>query len=564
MIHELRNLHVEDTITEDRVPFVVDDPYLFPKEDKEEEEYDPNLDPKGFRTIHVNRAERTLTQERYERIKPCFLYQSKEVVEATLNSTTQYYRNVLSGPHIYNTIKSPFPAHNVIRRHEAVATDTVFSDVAAVDSGGVKAAQIYIGRESRVMDCYPLKSTAEFINTLQDQIRKRGAMDKVISDSARVEISERVLELYRAYLIDDWQSEPYNLKLKGSGPLSYHLGAEFRRDPDGTLCMSAQWYVDRMIASFERMFGHKPKQYTSPMIPGDHPDLDTTDLLDEAGIQKYQSLIGQVQWAITLGRMDVHTAVMTMSGYRVAPRVGHLTRVQRIVGFLAKFRQAAIRLRTERPEYLSNIPDKEYDWEHTVYHGAEEQVPHDAPTPLGKVVDTVSFVDANLMHDTTTGRSVTGILHMLNKTLIDSFSKKQNTVETSTYGSEFVAARTATEQIMELRTTLRYMGIPLGKSYMFGDNKSVVDSSSIPEGKLTKRHMALSYHRVREAISAKVFRFVYIKGTRNPADLCSKHWGYNVAWPLLRPLMFWSGDTSNIVPSKDDKSSKRSVHEKGE
>ena len=75
---------------------------------------------------------------------------------------------------------------------------------------------------------------------------------------------------------------------------------------------------------------------------------------------------------------------------------------------------------------------------------------------------------------------------------IEYFSKKQGTVETATYGSEFVIARTAVEQIMDLRMTLRYLGVPIRKvSYLFGDNKSVVDSLTLPHAKLHKRHMAL-------------------------------------------------------------------------
>ena len=71
-------------------------------------------------------------------------------------------------------------------------------------------------------------------------------------------------------------------------------------------------------------------------------------------------------------------------------------------------------------------------------------------------------------------------MHLLNQTPIDSFTKKQPAVETATYGSEFMAARVATEQIMELRTYLRYLGVELtGGTYMFGDNKTVVDSSNI-------------------------------------------------------------------------------------
>ena len=62
------------------------------------------------------------------------------------------------------------------------------------------------------------------------------------------------------------------------------------------------------------------------------------------------------------------------------------------------------------------------------------------------------------MHDITTGWSVTSILHMINKIPLDWYSKKQATVETATYGSEFVAARICVEQIMNLCNTLRYLG----------------------------------------------------------------------------------------------------------
>ena len=53
-------------------------------------------------------------------------------------------------------------------------------------------------------------SNKEFVNTLEDQIRRRGAMDHLISDHAQVEISKRVHDILRAYAISNWQSEPYN------------------------------------------------------------------------------------------------------------------------------------------------------------------------------------------------------------------------------------------------------------------------------------------------------------------------------------------------------------------
>ena len=97
---------------------------------------------------------------------------------------------------------------------------------------------------------------------------------------------------------------------------------------------------------------------------------------------------------------------------------------------------------------------------------------------------------------------------------------------------------------MDLRTTLRYLGVPIrGKSWMFGDNESVVNSSMRPHAKLHKRHNALSFHRVREAIVAGIVSFYHIDGPENPADILSKHWGYQQVWPLLKPLLFTYGDT---------------------
>ena len=80
-----------------------------------------------------------------------------------------------------------------------------------------------------------------------------------------------------------------------------------------------------------------------------------------------------------------------------------------------------------------------------MYHPCREDVPSDAPIAKGKPIVMTTFVDANLMSDFVTGRSRTGIIHMFNKTMIDWFSKKQASVETATYGSEFVAARIAVD-----------------------------------------------------------------------------------------------------------------------
>jgi hypothetical protein len=271
------------------------------------------------------------------------------------------------------------------------------------------------------------------------------------------------------------------------------------------------------------------------------------------GIRKYQSMIGALQWIVTIGRFDVATAVMTMSGFRVAPRIGHLEYLKRIYGYLAKMKYGTIRFRTDIPDY-SELGEIHHDWTRSVYGNVTELIPKNIPEPLGNPVVHTVLLDANLMHDLITGRAVTGILHFLNQTPIDWYTKKQSTVETSTYGSEFVAARTGVQQIIDIRNMLRYLGVPLqGKTYIFGDNESVVKSSTIPHSQLSKRHNALSYHSVREAIASGMCRFGHMPGEQNAADILSKHWGYSDVWPTMRPLLFYEGDTSKIFEEEATK-----------
>ena len=156
------------------------------------------------------------------------------------------------------------------------------------------------------------------------------------------------------------------------------------------------------------------------------------------------------------------------------------------------------------------------------------------PDPLGEAVTTTTTMDANLNHCLATGKSLTGCLHFVNKTPVDWYSKKQATVETATYGSEFVAAKTATEQIMDIRQTLRYLGAPITtKSFLFGDNRSVVTSATLPHSTLTKRHNILAFHRVREAIAAKLMAFYWIQSAYNLSDMLSKHWDHPTVYPMI-------------------------------
>ena len=130
---------------------------------------------------------------------------------------------------------------------------------------------------------------------------------------------------------------------------------------------------------------------------------------------------------------------------------------------------------------------------------------------------------------------MTGILHFMNKTPVEWYAKRQATVEAATYGSEFVAAKTAIQQIMGMRLTLRYLGVPIeGATRLFGDNGSVITSGTLPESPLKKRHHALAYHYTREAIASGAVDFQHIPGSLNIADVLSKHWAHYKVSSALR------------------------------
>ena len=174
-------------------------------------------------------------------------------------------------------------------------------------------------------------------------------------------------------------------------------------------------------------------------------------------------------------------------------------------------RHSVIQICTEEPD-CSNVPRTECEWEFSACAGAHKEIPEDAPEPLGKPVVTATHVDANPRLCVLTGKSVTGALHLFNKTSADWRAKKQCSPSTANAcGSECIAAGTATEQVIDNRISLRHLGVPVKESSMFGNNESVVNiSSNIPTDKLCKRHIALSWHAVCKAIAAKVLHFIHV------------------------------------------------------
>ena len=300
----------------------------------------------------------------------------------------------------------------------------------------------------------------------------------------------------------------HNLKIKGDGPLKYHTGCDYHLDPDGTLVAQPKKYISKILDSFHQMFpGENLPQVKSPLDKNDHPELDNSDLASDDLITKFMCMVGQLQWAVTLGRYDILAHVMSMSRFRLAPKVGYIERMKRIYAYLSRTKHYALRFRTDEPNYM-HLPDLEYDWT-KIYGNVCEEIPKDAPEPHGKSVTTTTFLDANLLHDLITGRSVTAVLHFFNLASGDWYSKRQAT-------------------------------------YMFGDNKSVVTSSTVPHSLLSKRHNILSYHRVREAIAAKILVFHWCDSSQNKSDILSKHWEFSKVFHIIRDLFDFQGKISLI------------------
>ena len=135
---------------------------------------------------------------------------------------------------------------------------------------------------------------------------------------------------------------------------------------------------------------------------------------------------------------------------------------------------------------------------------------------LGKYVFIKDYVYSNNAGKMKNRRSHFGIIVYVNNAPIIWYSKHQNTVEASSFGSYFVALRIATEMIEALRYKLRCFRIPVGvPAEVFFDNMSVVNNSSIPTSALNKRHNAICYHSVREAQDADIIRFGLIPGGLN-------------------------------------------------
>jgi len=135
----------------------------------------------------------------------------------------------------------------------------------------------------------------------------------------------------------------------------------------------------------------------------------------------------------------------------------------------------------------------------------------------------------------------------LNNAPIYWYSKKQNSCETSTFGSEFVAMKQAAEYVRGLRYKLRMMGIMVDEpAFVYRDNQSVLANTTNPSSTLKKKLNAIAYHFVQEGCARDEWRTAYVNAHDNVADLLTK--------PLAGPKCqkFVQMVLHHIYPEKGD------------
>jgi hypothetical protein len=334
-------------------------------------------------------------------------------------------------------------------------------------------------------------------------------------------------------VLKDFESNDFKFKNDKIETPENYLGARLSlKDINGHKCwsISSVDYVKVAVQNVEEKLAKSNRVLPStkiqtPMNANYLPEMDGTPELDEDDATYYQELIGVLRWATELGRVDILHEVSLLSQYQANPRQGHMEQLLHIFAFLKKNPKLSLYMDPELPhiDYSEFTTRREDFQEH--YRGAKEDMPHNMPKPRGRGVTITAFVDASHAANRKTRKSHTGYIIFVNRAPIVFYSKRQQTVESSAFSSEFIAMKACVESIQHLRFKLRMFGVPLPEgepAYLFCDNDSVVKNSTKVESKLNKKHSSIAYHYVRWCVAAGIISCTWISTKENLADPLSK------------------------------------------
>ena len=332
-----------------------------------------------------------------------------------------------------------------------------------------------------------------------------------------------------------------------------YLGNDTSRQQDGTTLLSSQTYIKEVLMKIAGEHSHKLggtgkggagiRKATSPpysikvddeglparmgdmpTLEDDNPDMEISEPLDEPGKRYYQVLCGSLQWVCNLGRWDMIYATSILARYASQPQRHHMDRLLRAWGYLRKFPCKAIRINGSDPTGLPSFDEKLAEaLRRDHYEDAKEEYAKGGPTPKGLPLKVSIYCDSDWAGNASDRRSRTGILLFCGSTPVHAKSIKQTGVQTSSYGAELAALKTATEILTGVRHLCRSFGIPIqGSSPAYGDNLGVLTSVTNHSTLLKAKHVSIAWHYVRAAIAAGIVSPRKVWSAANPSDLMTK------------------------------------------
>ena len=341
----------------------------------------------------------------------------------------------------------------------------------------------------------------------------------------------------------------FMLKEESIGAPSQYLGGKLRmvelENGQKAWAFGSKQYVETAVNNVVDYLSKRkqslPARCPTPMTANYRPEIDVTEELGPQDASYYHSLIGILRWIVELGRVDINVEVSMMSSHLALPREGHLQEVLHIFGYLKKHMNSEMVFDPSEPEIDMNEFKRE-DWGYSIYSSPgeelKEELPPKMPKPLGKAFKVRGYVDADHAGELLTRRSRTGFIIFLNKSPIYWHSKKNQSIETSTFGSEFMAMKQVTEYMRGLRYKLRMFGIPIdGPAFIYGDNQSVLCNTSMPKSTLKKKSQSIAFHFVREGCARDEWRTTYVNTHLNVADLMTKPLAGDKRWFFIRMLL---------------------------
>ena len=141
---------------------------------------------------------------------------------------------------------------------------------------------------------------------------------------------------------------------------------------------------------------------------------------------------------------------------------------------------------------------------------------------MGELPITI-LVDSNHGHDKLTGKSITGLILFAGRTPIYYQAKCQASVQSTTFGAEFIALKKGVEEAITTRYYLRTMGVNVSKpTVIYGDNLSAINNIITPGSQLQKKYLAFAYHFCRKHFSAGIVSIRKIPSKDNYSDAMTK------------------------------------------